>query len=749
MKKRILSMLIAMVMILMALPVLTIPAIAEPNGETRYTVLVLDTSGKADFYGGWFGGLIYSADPAFDYVTQAAKAFCRSILNASGTNNVAIVQYRDDATIVSNFTTNLSTLESRIDSLDPPDTSESSGRSVAEALKTAEQLIDGVTTPNAIKNVVIFGTGMTNVGDYNYEGRYSSSTIGSDWHNMATNIHLYAYSNVAYEIASRIKGKATLYSIGLFQIFDDMPSQGRNIAEFFRMFAEDIASTGHFYPVNDPNDLEFVFGDVADDITGSLSLRNLKYWDCVLDEEGNIDVHWGGLLFNGDSQTIDSFNQERQSHHRNLATISAVLSRNAYDRERLNSTLNELDAINIKPFHGGTHSNPEHFIAHAVMNIGGVDSNVVFVITRGTQGSFWDSDSDWSTNRAALTNENKEHRGFAQARDTVMDNLNTYLSDNNIPTANSKILITGHSYGGAVSNLLAKSLENNPMQENSFSKNNIYCYTFGLPNTIVVQRGVSVDALRSANNNIHNYRNEWDPVVRMPAAPLRSETYTIHGKQHYFSLGRVGIGVRVNRNHNMTHYLNHVAGLAASTPIETSHIRRIFIRCPVDVVAFDREGNIIGSITENNLDENVTSIFMFPVDDEKHIMIPADESISLLLTATDTGFMSFGLHDYDAVTDELFAWKEFNNVVLESGKRFKVIVNSEVEIRDIRLFVIDENDMEIAEVLEDGTEHSLLEQPVISPQTPNDANPPTGVVFVILPMLLSGGVVLLTKKRRK
>lgn len=57
-----------------------------------------------------------------------------------------------------------------------------------------------------------------------------------------------------------------------------MPQEGKNIAEFFKMTASDIAtSEDYFYPVYSVDDLEFTFGEVADDILSSVKEITFTY----------------------------------------------------------------------------------------------------------------------------------------------------------------------------------------------------------------------------------------------------------------------------------------------------------------------------------------------------------------------------------------------------------------------------------------------------------------------------------------
>lgn len=263
MKKKLIKMLFAFALVLSCLPVLSVHA--ETSDVKRYTVLVLDTSSTSDFLNN--GSVFYTAGTAIEYVKTAAKKFVENVQNADGTNYLAIVSYKgSSATVVSNFSDNSNALNSAIDGLSASETT----RSVGAGLQSADNLISSVTEAGAIKNVVLFTTGMTNAGDYSYEGLYGEETVGSRWRRQDTDVRLYAYANHAISVAEQIKTKANLYTIGLFQTMNDMPEEGADVVEFFKLFAHDCAtSPAYFYDVANPEDLEFIFGQVAEDLSDS------------------------------------------------------------------------------------------------------------------------------------------------------------------------------------------------------------------------------------------------------------------------------------------------------------------------------------------------------------------------------------------------------------------------------------------------------------------------------------------------
>jgi len=256
----------------------------------RYTVLVLDTSGRVTFSDN--DVQIYEADTAIEYVKEASKKFVDSLAKDNTKNYIAVVSYKDTATVTSDFTTDTELLKDKIDGL----FDSSRRRDISAGLEKANELLSAIEEENVKKNVVLCTTGMTNGGDYDYDGVYDENTIASDWYQYDSGVCLYAYANVALEGASRVKENANLYVLGLFQTMSEMPEEGRDIVDFFRLTAKDIAgSEEYFYDIVEVSDIDFKFGEVADDISdkdtdGDGLLDNWEMYGVDTDNDGKVDL---------------------------------------------------------------------------------------------------------------------------------------------------------------------------------------------------------------------------------------------------------------------------------------------------------------------------------------------------------------------------------------------------------------------------------------------------------------------------
>lgn len=154
---------------------------------------------------------------------------------------------------------------------------------------------------------------------------------------------------------------------------------------------------------------------------------------------------------------------------------------------------------------------------------------------------------EWGGN-ADIGNE-KIHTGFKAGRDEVLRFVKQYVAKNNI-TGDVKIWIAGHSRGGAVANLLGGFFAGGGIDyfdgQLSVTPEDVYCYTFAAPSTIVngadKKKALSVEGKRSGDyarwdtegaaytysgsgainvedseyQGIHNFSHGGDLVTMMP-----------------------------------------------------------------------------------------------------------------------------------------------------------------------------------------------------------------------------------------
>jgi hypothetical protein len=153
----------------------------------------------------------------------------------------------------------------------------------------------------------------------------------------------------------------------------------------------------------------------------------------------------------------------------------------------------------------------------------GVLRDVVFVVVRGTFGR-----TEWLSNMNACNtwakSEAKDrtdvpilHEGFSRAAECLMSALAAYVVSNSVDLSTAKFVVTGHSRGGAVANIVGAELDK-PAVGSPFSavdRRNVFVYAFAPPNVTLRAHG----ALRArVYDNIFNIVNPEDMVPRVPIA---------------------------------------------------------------------------------------------------------------------------------------------------------------------------------------------------------------------------------------
>ncbi|MGL5440534.1 MAG: lipase family protein [Filifactoraceae bacterium] len=159
----------------------------------------------------------------------------------------------------------------------------------------------------------------------------------------------------------------------------------------------------------------------------------------------------------------------------------------------------------------------EIVIGHRKVSYKGKEKEIVLFVVRGTNGthSEWSSNFDvgadtkeyYDATGEDVTEEkhphwkNKyNHKGFDVTANRVIEKVDDYLSRHSLNSGS--ILITGHSRGAAVANLLAKSFVDK-------KKFNVYAYTFATPNNTTAKNVGNY-------NEIFNIVNNDDLIPYMP-----------------------------------------------------------------------------------------------------------------------------------------------------------------------------------------------------------------------------------------
>ncbi|MDR1641292.1 MAG: cadherin-like beta sandwich domain-containing protein [Clostridiales bacterium] len=224
----------------------------------------------------------------------------------------------------------------------------------------------------------------------------------------------------------------------------------------------------------------------------------------------DVTLKWGTDLF---SDPASMYSQN--SHY--LATLASALSSAAYSQSDITRALRNLGFTNVLfqnysyiPIYIGE-DRVAYNIAIQKVSIDGITRNLIAIVIRGTeQDQVGDWFSDANLGYSEQTGKpSKEHLGFGISTAEVEESLKSYLTGSGRLKDDNLYIVTGHSKGAAVANLIAMDLYDGALS--IAQPENIYAYTFASPN---VDREISKDSFHY--NYIYNFINPEDIVPRVP-----------------------------------------------------------------------------------------------------------------------------------------------------------------------------------------------------------------------------------------
>ena len=456
--------------------------------------------------------------------------------------------------------------------------------------------------------------------------------------------------------------------------------------------------------------------DDAERATVEFYLRSF-YKTHKVDKTIFLDINWSDELFS----------QSAMSANNDLAIASLVLSQAAYDEARAQRVLNKLgfDYEDIEQDYDLSQSFREnrvaHSFAHKRTDIGGEDTVLVAVVLRGTP-----PDTSILTEQEWRANLFLPFEGAADSVKTALDSYMTGVQKKHPDLSISdyedvKFLVTGHSRGAAVANLLAVKLKDELPQKN------VFAYCFASPNTVLDPGDYSHSFYHP---NIINLLNEDDsvcssPVTRRVSVPMSTgylhiplvkqgisvwfrknfSRYEANFKDSFFQL--TGIEYKKSKHaHSLDTYLAWLLSNRTLTPDVTSGgTKAIKINCPVDFEVYNSSGELVGSVSGNEVEDRAIAddVFIWVDGDEKNIVLAPNEEYAIKMFGTAEGTMNLSIVDVDMGKGDFFVEKEFSSVALFDGKEMVSHVGGGIEVPDVQLLVIDGSEI-TAKILDDGTE---------------------------------------------
>ncbi len=349
-----------------------------------------------------------------------------------------------------------------------------------------------------------------------------------------------------------------------------------------------------------------------------------------------------------------------------------------------------------------------------------VDTNVLFVTIKGTA---IDGTLNLSEVGADLDDASTTDRLGYQAFQSIIDFEEKIQSRIDIllkrhpeyRSAPLKIVITGHSLGGATANLLSAILTKRIEEDASLSaitrKGSIFCYTFGAIDSInIYELKISPDAISypitSGFENIHNIYNLVDSFGPYQMKIISSKLLSGYGKFGHIDLFSRSYSTGIfdfTSNHMMGSYLNAVSTYLVKE--QQYKFNKVWVRCPVDVEVY-KKGVLLGKVHDNTVELLSDEIGISVYEDVKMIICPSDRDYSLRLTATDDGSMEYSVESFSSDSVDI---KTFSNVALTKGKTMYSELRASTPANEIRLQLINTSNIPITEIQPDGSETAIQE----------------------------------------
>ena len=305
----------------------------------------------------------------------------------------------------------------------------------------------------------------------------------------------------------------------------------------------------------------------SDDEETDIEQYTINFHSDVKNADISFPVWWGVDYF------CDNGYYSSEKYNQQLATTACALSAAAYgnaasDSSYIRTALETLGMENIKTYYDS--SNPKDGIGFSISSKKGYEGSpdLIMVVVRGTEGNEWYGDFNIGTANT--------HSSFEKAKVEVVTALEHYILDNivvgydtminhgewKINTRPVKIMVTGHSRGAAVANLVAadlidRSVEINEAIESAirtrptlvqfvgiekindaldkgsiFTNKNTYAYTFATPNVTTIPTAKS----SASHKNIFNLVNAEDFVPFVPFS-VSGWNYWKYGTTYAFPSG--------------------------------------------------------------------------------------------------------------------------------------------------------------------------------------------------------------------
>ena len=452
---------------------------------------------------------------------------------------------------------------------------------------------------------------------------------------------------------------------------------------------------------------------------------------CSYINNPSVAIEWNNNLFGADSI---SWNYDKRIDTIGAALSAAAEGKNssdgsfikaAYEKLGVNtsnislysysgSTYNEKEATNEDGDKFAEDDNLAFSIAYKdITDCYDNKLHLIFITARGTQTA-QEIYMDWAQSDNGSVLGYKTYDFYTDFYKDISAGLKHFIKKHNeLKTGNVKLLISGHSLGGAAANLIAADLSKNTSSYGlHYGRADVFAYTYGACSPLV-NSGVNTFNYNNIFNTF-NYLDSFGPHGNGAAGQKpkgydnyekkfgKIRDYKFDFEQVYFRYKKDFWGNTVKEplsstiNHDMPGYIAAVQNCFADKKEYSIY------QCPVDI-EFVTNGNTVGRIKNNVIDENVTSIPCAVIGDAKMFTIDSSASYEIKYIGTDFGSMNivFGNTAIDGET------KEFTNITLEKGKTMSTIISANGAINDYSVYVTDKSGNITAEIDQNGSEKKI------------------------------------------
>ena len=270
----------------------------------------------------------------------------------------------------------------------------------------------------------------------------------------------------------------------------------RNIVMLVIVFVAVMAALIHSYAEeSNVSQEEIESSDTIHNVDYSYTSDNKKYYQTF---------EYQDEMLAADSGTLST----------DLAKVTVGLATAAYSESEItaclssmNYTLVDSKTFNYDGVRKATYEDND-FVAFSIgykkVSLNGETYNAYVVPIRGTTGN-----DEWLSNFKLGAAGDSYHYGFKKAADGVLSTLRS-----KIKTKNNIFLITGHSRGAAVANIVAGELT---IDKDLASPNHIFGYTYACP-AVKIGADTTLD-------NVININNPGDAIPELPLADWGYQRY--------------------------------------------------------------------------------------------------------------------------------------------------------------------------------------------------------------------------------